>query len=105
MVRGYPLDLEKILMQALAKKREDRFQTAREFSRALQSLLTRRGLFIASDEVAAYMASIFVDRIAKREEHLRWASAVSDAWASITARRLVTVVVSVKTPGDSSNET
>jgi serine/threonine-protein kinase len=85
MVRGYPLDLEKILMQALAKKREDRFQTAREFSRALQSLLTRRGLFIASDEVAAYMSSIFVDRIAKREEHLRWASAVSDAAAARAA--------------------
>ena len=85
MVRGYPLDLEKILMQALAKNREDRFPTAREFSRALQSLLTRRGLFIANDEVAAYMASIFVDRIAKREEHLRWASAVSDAASAAAA--------------------
>ena len=79
IVRGYPLDLEKVLMQALAKNRNARFQTAREFSRALQSLLSRRGLFVASDEVAAYMSSIFGDRIAKREEHLRWASAVSDA--------------------------
>jgi len=87
MVRGYPLDLEKILMQALAKNRDERFPTAREFSRALQSLLTRRGLFIASDEVAAYMASIFVDRIAKREEHLRWASAVSDAAAASDAKK------------------
>ena len=82
VIRGYPLDLEKIVMQALAKNKNDRFPTAREFSRALQSLLTRRGLFIASDEVAAYMSSIFVDRIAKREEHLRWASAVSDAAAA-----------------------
>ncbi len=86
MVRGYPLDLEKILMQALAKNRDERFSTAREFSRALQSLLTRRGLFIANDEVASYMASIFVDRIAKREEHLRWASAVSDAAAAAAAK-------------------
>ena len=85
MVRGYPLDLEKILMQALAKNRDERFSTAREFSRALLSLLNRRGLFIANDEVAAYMASIFVDRIAKREEHLRWASAVSDAAAAAAA--------------------
>src|SRR6202142_2134803 len=38
MVRGYPLDLEKILMQALAKNRNERFSTARELSRALQSL-------------------------------------------------------------------
>jgi len=85
LVRGYPVDLEQILMQALAKNRNERFPTAREFSRALQSLLTRRGLFIAQDEVAGYMASIFEDRIVKREEHLRWASAVSDAAAAAAA--------------------
>ncbi len=79
IIRGYPPDLEQVVMQALAKNRSLRFQTAREFSRALQSLLSRRGLFVASDEVAAYMTSIFTDRIAKREAHLRWASAVSDA--------------------------
>ena len=37
----------------------------------------RRGLFIASDEVAAYMESIFADRIQKREAHLRWAAEVT----------------------------
>ena len=37
----------------------------------------RRGLFIASDEVAAYTQSIFNDRIQKREAHLRWASEVT----------------------------
>ncbi|MEO8798213.1 MAG: serine/threonine-protein kinase, partial [Polyangiaceae bacterium] len=39
LVRGYPIDLEKIVMRALAKNRGERFKTAREFSRALQSLL------------------------------------------------------------------
>src|SRR3984957_19577427 len=51
IIRGYPIDLEKIVMKALSKNRGERFKTAREFSRALQSLLMRRGLFIASDEV------------------------------------------------------
>src|SRR5579862_6333138 len=37
----------------------------------------RRGLFIASDEVATYMASVFGDRIQKREAHLRWAAEVT----------------------------
>ena len=37
----------------------------------------RRGLFIASDEVASYMTSIFGDRIQKREAHLRWAAEVT----------------------------
>lgn len=77
LIRGYPVDLEKIVMKALAKNRGERFATARELSRALQSLLMRRGLFIASDEVAAYTQSIFADRIQKREAHLRWAAEVT----------------------------
>ena len=77
VVRGYPLDLEKIVMKALAKNKNERYKTAREFSRALQSLLMRRGLFIASDEVAGYVQAIFQDRIRKREEHLRWAAEVT----------------------------
>ncbi|HVH41599.1 MAG TPA: serine/threonine-protein kinase, partial [Labilithrix sp.] len=77
LIRGYPVDLEKIVMKTLAKNRGERFRTARELSRALQSLLMRRGLFIASDEVAAYTQSIFADRIQKREAHLRWASEVT----------------------------
>jgi serine/threonine-protein kinase len=77
IVRGYPIDLEKIVMKALSKNRGERFKTAREFSRALQSLLMRRGLFIASDEVSTYMKQIFEDRIKKREAHLRWAAEVT----------------------------
>ena len=77
IVRGYPIDLEKIAMKALAKNKNERYRTSRELSRALQSLLMRRGLFIASDEVASYMTSIFADRIQKREAHLRWAAEVT----------------------------
>jgi serine/threonine protein kinase len=77
LVRGYPIDLEKIVMKGLAKTKNERYRTAREFSRALQSLLMRRGLFIASDEVSAYMQSVFGDRIQKREAHLRWAAEVT----------------------------
>jgi serine/threonine protein kinase len=77
IVRGYPIDLEKIVMKALAKTKNERYRTARELSRALQSLLMRRGLFIASDEVAAYMVSVFGERIQKREAHLRWAAEVT----------------------------
>ncbi len=77
LIRGYPTDLENIVMKALAKSRSERFSTARELSRALQSLLMRRGLFVASDEVAVYAQSIFADRIQKREAHLRWAAEVT----------------------------
>jgi len=77
LVRGYPIDLEKIVMKVLSRNRNERFKTARELSRALQSLLMRRGLFIASDEVASYVQSIFAERIQKREAHLRWAAEVT----------------------------
>jgi serine/threonine-protein kinase len=78
VVRGYPSDVEAATMKALAKNPAERYRTARELSRALQSLLMRRGLFVASDEVAAYMASVFGDRIEKREAHLRWAAEVTN---------------------------
>src|SRR5262249_17750977 len=77
IVRGYPLDLEKIVLKALAKNKGERYKTAREFSRALQSLLMKRGLFIASDEIASYMQATFVDRMQKRDAHLRWAAEVT----------------------------
>src|SRR5262249_46097950 len=77
IIRGYPLDLEKIVLKALAKNKGERYKTSREFSRALQSLLMKRGLFIASDEIASYMMAIFVDRMQKRDAHLRWAAEVT----------------------------
>jgi serine/threonine-protein kinase len=77
LIQGYPLDLEKVVMKALAKDPNERFATAREFSRALQSILMRRDLFVSSDEVAQYMQQLFGDRIQKRDEHLRWAAEVT----------------------------
>jgi serine/threonine-protein kinase len=74
IVRGYPVDLEKIVLQALGKNRGERFRTVREFSRALLSLLMRRGLFIASDEVVSYMQSTFEHHIRQREAYLRRAA-------------------------------
>ncbi len=77
IVRDYPRDLEAIVLKALSKDQNHRFQTAREFSRALQSYVLKRGIFIASDEVAAYMRAIFSDRIKNRDVYLRWAAEVT----------------------------
>ncbi|HSQ65798.1 MAG TPA: protein kinase [Polyangiaceae bacterium] len=77
LIKGYPIELERIVLKALAKNKNERYRTAREFSRALQSMLMKRGLFIASDEVSSFVRSIFSDRIEKREAHLRWAAEVT----------------------------
>ncbi len=77
IVPDYPIELESVVMKALAKHKQDRFQTAREFSRALQNFLMRSGIFVGSEEVAHFVQQVFVDRIQKREAHLAWAAEVT----------------------------
>jgi eukaryotic-like serine/threonine-protein kinase len=77
IVADYPMELESVVMKALAKRKQDRFQTAREFSRALQNFLMRRGSFVGPEEVAAFVRQVFADRIQKREAHLAWAAEVT----------------------------
>lgn len=77
LVPGFPPELEQVVMKALAQRREDRFQTAREFSRALQESLMRQGLFVASDDVGDYLKQLFADRVRKRDRYLEWAAEVT----------------------------
>jgi serine/threonine protein kinase len=65
----YPLDLENVVMKALARRKQDRFQTARELSFALQDFLTRAGAFVGPEEVSAFLRRIFADRIQQRESY------------------------------------
>ncbi len=73
----FPAELESIVMKALQKRTDTRYQTARELSRALQQYLMHSGNFIGHEEVAAYVTQVFGDRIRKREAHLRWAAEVT----------------------------
>jgi len=77
IVPGYPPELEACVMKALSKRRQDRYPTAREFSRALQTYLVRSGHFVGPEEVAQFLRSVFADRIQKREAHLAWAAEVT----------------------------
>jgi eukaryotic-like serine/threonine-protein kinase len=76
-VPDYPVELESIVMKALAKDRRARFQTARDMSRALQKYVIRSGTFVGAEEVAAYLKVVFLDRIQQRNEHLSWAAEVT----------------------------
>ncbi len=77
IVPGYPPELEQVVLKALAKRKQDRYQTAREFSRALQTFLVRSGHFVGPEEVAQFVRTVFADRIQKREAHLAWAAEVT----------------------------
>jgi serine/threonine-protein kinase len=74
---GYPIELESVVMKALAKKKADRYPTAREFSRALNLYLQRRAVLIGPEEVSAFVRELFADRIGAREAHLAWAADVT----------------------------
>jgi eukaryotic-like serine/threonine-protein kinase len=77
IIPGYPPELEACVMKALSKRKQDRFATAREFSRALQSFLMRSGSFCGPEEVGTFVRQVFADRIQKREAHLAWAAEVT----------------------------
>jgi serine/threonine-protein kinase len=75
----YPPELEQVVMRALSQRREERFQTAREFSRALQSFLMSQGTFVGPEDVGDYVKDLFTDRVRKREKYLEWAAEVTSA--------------------------
>lgn len=97
MVADYPMELESVVMKALAKRKQERYATAREFSRALQSFLMRRGSFVGPEEVAQFVRDVFADRIKKREAHLAWAAEVT---STINVDQLRAGQVSLSEVGD-----
>ncbi|MBL8685616.1 MAG: serine/threonine protein kinase [Myxococcales bacterium] len=68
---GYPRELEAIVMKALARKPEDRFQTAAELARAIEQYLALSGEAVGVDEVRAVMHEYFGARMAAREMQIR----------------------------------
>lgn len=77
LVQGYPRDLEEVVMRALAQRKEDRYPTARDFSRALQGFLMRHGTIVGPEDVGEFAKRMFADRVEKREKYLEWAAEVT----------------------------
>jgi eukaryotic-like serine/threonine-protein kinase len=77
IVENYPVELEAIVMRALAKDPARRFSATREMSRALQQYLMRCSSFVGSEEIGAYVKHVLSDRFRKREAHLQWAAEVT----------------------------
>ncbi len=73
ILRGYPRVLEEVCLRALARKADDRYQTAADMRRAL--LVALRAIETSSqpheEGLAALMQRLFSDRIAEKAEMLR----------------------------------
>jgi len=63
VVRGYPPDLNAIMMRALAKDREDRFPDLAHFVSDLEEFMAREGMVHSPQRVSGYMQEVFKDDI------------------------------------------
>src|SRR5262249_54298337 len=59
----YPRPLEEILMKALSKRREDRYQTARELQADLEAYIRQERLVVSSIAMTSWMESLFGQKI------------------------------------------
>jgi serine/threonine protein kinase len=64
---GYPAELEEVLLKALARRPEDRYDDAEEFSAALYDFLHESGLYVERAQIAEFMKDLFSDRLAEEE--------------------------------------
>jgi serine/threonine-protein kinase len=60
--------LEEILLRAMAPRREERFQSARELQEALEGWLSRKGHVVTTSDLADYLRALFARRIHDRRQ-------------------------------------
>ncbi len=59
---GYPPELEDILLKALARRPEDRWDDAEQLAAALYEFLHESGLYVGREVLADFMKDLFADR-------------------------------------------
>jgi serine/threonine-protein kinase len=69
IIEGYPKRLEDIVLKALKKNPEDRFQSAKELQEALEDYLIQTGAVITPSMIGRLMSDVFSDRIQRRNEN------------------------------------
>jgi hypothetical protein len=65
---GYSPTLEQIVMRALARDPDERFATAQQMYEALERFIISSGEPVLQSRLAAFMRSLFADRIIKKQE-------------------------------------
>jgi serine/threonine protein kinase len=75
---GYPVELEYIVMRALAKDRAARFQSAREMQAALEEYVRRDRIPTSTIALTHFMQSLFEDKLAAQKEALLQGKQLAD---------------------------
>lgn len=68
--RSIPPELERIVLKALAREPEHRYQSAAEFQDALHKFLYQSGTFYARKDLAAFMKGTFAQEISAEQKKL-----------------------------------
>lgn len=73
-----PVELEEIIVKALTRDPDQRYQTARDLSRDLFRFLTKRGEVLGSAELSEWMDNLFPQGAAQKRELLEKARVLND---------------------------
>ncbi len=74
----YPVDLEPIVMKALAKDPLDRYQTARELQADLETFVRHHKIAVSHIALNQFMQSLFEDKLAVQKEALLQGKQLAD---------------------------
>ena len=67
---GYPPALERIVMRALAKRREDRYPSARDMQADLEAFVREERVAVSAVSRGRWMEALFVEKLARQSEAL-----------------------------------
>ena len=95
IVDELPADLDGLVRRALMRDPAERFESARDLSRELESLLVAQGVVARDDDVGRYMRTLFADRYKEQEAKLHAAAEVTEVFRrsqqSLSARALAII--------------
>ena len=79
---NYPPALEQIVMRALEKRREDRYQSAREMQGDLEAFVREERIPVSAVSLTRWMESLFEDKLAQQKEALQDVKQLADVIAA-----------------------
>jgi len=79
VVSDYPPELETIVMRALARGRDDRFQSAREMQVALEDFVRCERMIVSPIGLQHFMHSLFADKLVSQKEALLHGKQLAEA--------------------------
>jgi len=85
---GYPARLESIVMRALAKDRQQRYQRARDMQADLEAYIRDERIAVSNLEMSRWMQTLFADRLSQQNAALQDIKQLADVIAAQTSREL-----------------